>query len=85
MLHLYAALAEKERRLISERTKAALAAKKSAGAVLGNVRNLNEVGAIGRSRLVEAGRQLREEIGAFPSGYSVARGNDTSIDRGGVE
>ena len=29
MLHLYAALAEKERRLISERTKAALAAKKA--------------------------------------------------------
>src|SRR4051794_30240070 len=36
MLHLYAALAEKERRLISERTKAALAAKKAAGASLGN-------------------------------------------------
>ena len=31
MLHLYAALAEKERRLISERTKAALSAKKAAG------------------------------------------------------
>jgi len=31
MLHLYAALAEKERRLISERTKAALVAKKAAG------------------------------------------------------
>jgi DNA invertase Pin-like site-specific DNA recombinase len=31
MLHLYAALAEKERRLISERTKAALAAKKASG------------------------------------------------------
>jgi DNA invertase Pin-like site-specific DNA recombinase len=31
MLHLYAALAEKERRLIAERTKAALAAKKAAG------------------------------------------------------
>src|ERR1700704_399550 len=30
MLHLYAALAEKERRLISERTKAALRAKKAA-------------------------------------------------------
>ena len=53
MLHLYAALAEKERRLISERTKAALAAKKSAGAILGNVQNLDEAGAIGRSRLVE--------------------------------
>ena len=36
MLHLYAALAEKERRLISERTKAALAAKKAQGARLGN-------------------------------------------------
>src|SRR5262249_54024537 len=31
MLHLYAAFAEKERRLISERTKAALAARKAAG------------------------------------------------------
>jgi DNA invertase Pin-like site-specific DNA recombinase len=38
MLHLYAALAEKERRLISERTKAALAAKKASGARLGNPR-----------------------------------------------
>ena len=36
MLHLYAALAEKERSLISQRTTAALAAKKAAGAVLGN-------------------------------------------------
>jgi DNA invertase Pin-like site-specific DNA recombinase len=34
MLRLYAGLAEKERRLISERTKAALAAKKAAGARL---------------------------------------------------
>jgi DNA invertase Pin-like site-specific DNA recombinase len=34
MLHLYAALAEKERRLISERTKAALAAKQASGAKL---------------------------------------------------
>jgi DNA invertase Pin-like site-specific DNA recombinase len=39
MLHLYAALAEKERRLISERTKAALAARKAQGARLGNPRS----------------------------------------------
>ena len=39
MLHLYAALAEKERRLISERTKSALAARKAQGARLGNRRN----------------------------------------------
>jgi DNA invertase Pin-like site-specific DNA recombinase len=49
MLHLYAALAEKERRLISERTKAALAAKKANGARLGNQRNTIEAGATGRN------------------------------------
>jgi DNA invertase Pin-like site-specific DNA recombinase len=36
MLHIYAAVAEKERNLISERTKAALAALKASGVVLGN-------------------------------------------------
>jgi DNA invertase Pin-like site-specific DNA recombinase len=49
MLHLYAALAEKERQLIAERTKAALAAKKAAGAKLGNPINIELAGAMGRS------------------------------------
>jgi DNA invertase Pin-like site-specific DNA recombinase len=49
MLHLYAALAEKERRLISDRTKAALAAKKAAGAKLGNPRNIAAAGLVGRT------------------------------------
>ena len=40
MLHIYAALAEKERRLISDRTRVALAAKKAQGALLGNRTNL---------------------------------------------
>jgi DNA invertase Pin-like site-specific DNA recombinase len=52
MLHLYAALAEKERRLISERTKAALAAKRASGAKLGNPKNLAAAGSIGRQALV---------------------------------
>src|SRR6195256_4554592 len=48
MLHLYAALAEKERRLIFERTKAALTAKKASGAKLGNPRNIAIAGFLGR-------------------------------------
>ncbi len=36
VLHLYAALAEKERALIAQRTKAALAAVKAKGVALGN-------------------------------------------------
>jgi DNA invertase Pin-like site-specific DNA recombinase len=48
MLHLYAALAEKERRLIGERTKSALAARKAQGARLGNPRNAREAAALGR-------------------------------------
>jgi len=42
MLHLYAALSEKERELISSRTKAALAILKAKGVKLGNPTNLDE-------------------------------------------
>jgi DNA invertase Pin-like site-specific DNA recombinase len=49
MLHLYAALAEKERRLISERTRAALAARKAQGARLGNPRNARHAASLGRT------------------------------------
>jgi DNA invertase Pin-like site-specific DNA recombinase len=59
MLHLYAALAEKERRLIAERTRLALAAKKASEAKLGNLRNLGEAAALGRRTLaLEADRLI---------------------------
>jgi DNA invertase Pin-like site-specific DNA recombinase len=54
MLHLYAALAEKERSLIAERTKAALASKRASGARLGNPTNLPLAGALGRATQIAA-------------------------------
>jgi DNA invertase Pin-like site-specific DNA recombinase len=47
MLRIYAALAEKERSLIADRTRAALTAKKAQGATLGNRTNLGDAQAKG--------------------------------------
>jgi DNA invertase Pin-like site-specific DNA recombinase len=62
MLHLYAALAEKERRLISERTKTALAARKANGARLGNPRNIAQAGVLGRSVQTAAADEFVESL-----------------------
>lgn len=62
MLHLYAALAEKERRLISERTRAALAVKKANGGKLGNPRNLLNAGNVGRSMQVAAADRFAADL-----------------------
>ena len=62
MLHLYAALAEKERRLISERTRAALLAKKVAGGSLGNPTNLQTAGSLGRAVLRQAADQFADGL-----------------------
>jgi len=62
MLHLYAALAEKERRLISERTKAALGAKRASGARLGNPTNLHAAGLIGRSAQAQAADEFATNL-----------------------
>lgn len=54
MLHMFAALAEKERHLIGARTRAALAAKKARGERLGNRTNLGEASAKGAAVQREA-------------------------------
>jgi DNA invertase Pin-like site-specific DNA recombinase len=62
MLHLYAALAEKERRLISQRTKDALAAKKAQGVKLGGLNaGLVKVSDAAKAR-AEALRPLLAEL-----------------------
>ena len=56
MLHLYAALAERERAMISRRTKDALAAKKAQGVKLGG---LNAKGIENRDAAIDRAEQLR--------------------------
>jgi DNA invertase Pin-like site-specific DNA recombinase len=83
MLHIYAALAEKERRMISERTRAALAARKRRGARLGNRTNLAEAQALGAARrFAENTAPVIREIHA--SGVASLRGIAAALNAGGV-
>jgi DNA invertase Pin-like site-specific DNA recombinase len=62
MLHLYAVLAEKERALISERIRAALAAKKAQGALLGNRTNLAEARQKGQETIQKGADALAANV-----------------------
>jgi len=53
---------KKERRLIAERTKAALSAKKAAGASFGNPHNLDHAGSLGRAALVRAADEFASSL-----------------------
>lgn len=90
MLHLYAALAEKERRLISERTKAALAAKKASGAVLGNPRNLAEAGSSGRAALIQSADTFAQQLAPIVEairleGATTLRAMAEALNRRGIK
>ena len=62
ILHLFAALAEKERALISARTKAGLASALARGRRLGNPTNLAQAGLRGAARNRERARENAEAI-----------------------
>lgn len=77
MLHLYAALAEKERRLISERTRAALASRKITGARLGNPRDVETAAMKGRAVAVAAADQFARET--LPMIKAIRKAGITSL------
>jgi DNA invertase Pin-like site-specific DNA recombinase len=67
LLHLYAALAEKERALISRRTKDALAAAKARGIVLGGLRDKGRELQEEAMARAEALRPILEELAGMPA------------------
>ena len=89
MLHLCAALAEKERRLIAERTRSALVARKAQGAKLGNYRNAADAAAQGRKAQSEnaalfAANTLPIITAVRASGITDLRGIAAALDARGV-
>ena len=69
MLHLYAALSEKERNLISERTKAALKVLKDNGAKLGNKTNLDDARLLSNATNAEKAEEFALKVGGTIESY----------------
>ncbi|MBV1901448.1 MAG: recombinase family protein [Kordiimonadaceae bacterium] len=88
-LHLWSALAEKERQLISERTKAALQAAKRRGVKLGNPTNLNEAQERGRAVQTEKADSFASHINPVideirSAGINTLSGIASALNRRGI-
>jgi DNA invertase Pin-like site-specific DNA recombinase len=79
MLHIYAALAEKERRLISERTKAGLAAAKRRGTKLGGHNAQSDRTAAEAAERAEALRPVLTELKGKSANQAAAELNRREI------
>jgi DNA invertase Pin-like site-specific DNA recombinase len=77
LLHLYAALAQKERALISQRTRDALAAKKAAGVKLGGPK-ASEAAAIGRQAQRDAADRFAANV--LPIIDSIRATGETTLE-----
>lgn len=79
MLQLYAVFAEKERRVIGQRTKAALAALKARGVKLGNSINLDEAQRLGTATIVAKRRQ--RDANVLPVIREIENGRKLPLDQ----
>ncbi len=77
MLHLYAALAEKERKLISDRTRSALASRKATGTRLGNPTNASAAADAGRRVAMSEADRFAASV--LPIIRSIQAGGTTSL------
>jgi DNA invertase Pin-like site-specific DNA recombinase len=89
MLHIYAALAEKERALISRRTADALAAKKASGIRLGNPTNLAVAQVLGAQANALQAQRFAENVlpvieTICKSGVSSLHGIASALNARGV-
>jgi DNA invertase Pin-like site-specific DNA recombinase len=79
VLHLYAALAEKERALISQRTKAGLAAAKAKGRLLGGHRAQSTTNKTAAAERAEALRPVFTELAALSANKAAAELNAREV------
>jgi DNA invertase Pin-like site-specific DNA recombinase len=79
MLHIYAALAEKERQLISQRTKDGLAAAKRRGVKLGGRNAQSDKTAAEAARRAEQLRSIMAELAGLSANQAAAELNQRKV------